>query len=273
MAKRRSMSTMTATAIIAVVILGIFAAAYIYGEYFEEAAIVYKDSYEKVTLGMSDARSGEAINPAVTLEGTTVSYGPIKKTAVGGEAEFTGVPKGDFSVKGKLTGFYDLATTDTIQSTEKNYSNSFSMDNVGTFGWGDTSATGALTADENNQIVTVTVYLNNTVDDTVIKDVRVKLTAAAVHENITFDDLECTTHSFEEDELAAEKWIISGTTIGDLDAEVDKTGVSPIVVVKYRMTLDVGAAGSSMVMTVSIQDLDGTKPKTSASKTITLTAA
>lgn len=242
--------------------------------YWRPAEVVpYRDSYETVTLSISDGRSGLAINAAVTLEGTTVSYGPIKKTAVGGAVEFSGVPKGSYSVKGKLTGFYDLATTDTIESTEKTYSNSFSMDNIGTFGWGDTAATGAPNLDENDQIVTVTVYLNNTVDDTVIKDVRVKLVATAGHENIVIDDLECTTHDFEEDELAAEKWIISGYTIGDLDAEVDAAGVSPIVVVKYRLTLSVGAAADPLVLTVSIQDLDGTKPKVSASKTITLTAA
>lgn len=252
-----------ALVVVAIIALGLYS----YNEYYRPAAVVYEDIYETATLAFSDYRSGAVINPVVTLTGTTVTYGPIKVTASGGAAEFTGVPRGDYKVESELTGYYEAEVTGyTIESKTVKYSGSLTMDNIGTFSWAETSATGAPTASENDQVLIMRVYLNNSAKDTVLKNVRVKLVATAGHDNITIDKLECTSHDFEEDDLTAEKWIISGFTIGDVVGESTTT-------VTYRMVLDVGGADNTLIFTASIQDLNGVSPETSASKTITLTAA
>lgn len=267
MAKRRiSASNGAAWAIVVIAIIAL--ALYGYNEYYRPAAVVYEDIYETATISFSDARSGAVINPAVTLTGTTVAYGPIKVTASGGAAVWSAVPRGDYKVESELTGYYDDEVTGyTIESTTVTFSGNLTKDNIGTFSWGDTSATGeAPSLDENNQTVTVRLYLNNTADDTVIKSLRVKLVAnIGEHENIDIDKIECLSHSFEEDDATAEKWIISGSVIGDIEETT--------VTVTYRLTLDVGAAADALVLTASVQDLDGDSPQVSASKTITLTAA
>jgi len=252
--------------LVAAVIIGL--GAYLYNEYWRPAAVIYEDIYTTATISFSDALSGAVINPTVTLTGTTVAYGPIKVTASGGAAEWSAVPRGDYKVESELTGYYDAEVTGyTIESKTTTFSGSLTKDNIGTFSWGDTSATGeAPSLSENNQTVTVRLYLNNTADDTVIKSLRVKLVAnIGEHENIDIDKIECLSHSFEEDDATAEKWIISGSVIGDIKETT--------VTVTYRLTLDVGAAADALVLTASVQDLDGDSPETSASKAITLTAA
>lgn len=250
--------------LIAIVAIGLWATE----DYWRPAeAVPYKDSYDTVTLAFNDERSGAAINPSVTLTGVTVSYGPSKKTATGGTVEYSAAPRGAYTVKTELAGYYDETDPTTIQSKTLTFSGSFSRDNIGTFSWAETAATGALTLDENDQIVIVRVFLNNSAKDTVIKNIRVKLEAETTHVIATIDDLECTSHSFEEDDLTAEKWIIAGSIIGDVEGQATTT-------VTYRITHDVGAGGAdnAIVYTVSIQDLNGDSPQTSASKTITLTA-
>lgn len=235
--------------------------------YWRPAEVVPPLDSNDVTLTFSDRLSGEALDPAATLTG--VNYA-VKKTASGGEATYTAVPTGTYTVKTKLTGIYELDVLQksiTVSSATKEISFNFLLDNIGTFDWGDTVATGAPALDENDQTVDVTLYLRNTAKDTIIKNLRVKLTAnIGEHENIDIEDVECLTHAFEDDDTTAEKWTISGITIGNVTSE-------KIVVVTYRFTLDVGAAADALVLTASVQDLDGTDPETSASMTITLTAA
>lgn len=231
------------------------------------AAVPYLDTHDTVTLTFSDERSGGILNPVVTLKGPSYT---VKKTATGGSAEFTAVPRGSYTVETELTGIYDYTTTTLIRSTEKTVSKNFTLDNIGTFSWAETAATATI-ASENDQIVILRVYLNNSAKDTVINDLRVKLVSVVdSHENIDIEDLECTSHSFEEDDLTAEKWIISGSAvggIGDIEGETTTT-------VTYRVTLDVNdGIDNTLVFTASVQDLDGDSPETSASKTITWTVA
>lgn len=270
MTKRKlDISSRTALLLAAVVIIGIGVGAYVYNEY-KPAGIVYKGNYETATISFSDYRSGEVIDPTITLKGISVSYGPRKLVASSGAAEFPNVPRGDYEVKAELTGFYDFLTTNyTIESETVKASESFAMDNIGTFSWAETAATEAPNLDENNQVIMMRIHLYNSAKDTVLKDVRVKLVAVVDgHENMVIEKLELTSdHSFEEDDLTAEKWIISGATIGDIVGEATVT-------VTYRVTLDVTAATADpLVFTASITDLDGDSPEKSANKTITWTAA
>lgn len=266
MAKRRWRLSQQNIAIIVIALIAIAIGLWVTEDYWRPAEVLpYLDTYETVTLTFSDERSGEILNPVVTLKG--VDY-TVKKTATGGSAEFTAVPRGTYTVETKLAGIYDETFSRTIQSTTKDISMNFTLDNIGTFSWAETPATVALTPNENDQVVVLRVYLSNSAKDTVLKNVRVKLEAEETHPIATIDDLECTSHSFEEDDLTAEKWIISGLTIGDIEGEATIT-------VTYRITLDVGPGGADndIVFTVSIQDLDGDSPETSASKTITMTAS
>lgn len=269
MAKRKpDISMRTALLAAVVIIIAIGVGAYVYNEY-KPASIVYEEVYETATISTSDARSGEVIDATITLKGTSVSYGPRKLVASSGAAEFPNVPRGDYEIKAELTGFYDFLTTNyTIESRTVKASESIAMDNIGTFSWAETAATAAPNLDENDQVVILRVYLNNSQKDTVLKDVKMKLVAVVDgHENMVIEKLECTSHSFATDDLTAEKWIIDGATIGDIEGEATVT-------VTYRVTLDVTAATADpLVFTASITDLDGDSPETSASKTITWTAA
>ena len=269
MAKKRMRPISIGWAVTIIVLLvAIGVSIYGYDRFFAPAEVVPPLANNDVTLTFSDRLSGTVLNPAVTLTG--VNYA-VKKTASGGEAKYTAVPTGTYTLETELTGIYEidaLQESITVESATKEISFNFLLDNIGTFSWGDTSATGAPALDENNQTVTVTLYLNNTAKDTVIKNLKVKLEAnIGAHENISIDKIECTSHAFEEDDVTAEKWIISGITIGNIVGEESPT------VVTYRLTLDVGAAADALVLTASVQDLNGTSPEISASKTITLTAS
>jgi len=212
MTKGNVSQTAQRMAIIAVCIVIVCAAAlYLYTEWPREADTVYKESYETVTLSFSDSRSGEAINPAVTLTGT--AFGPLKVTAEGGAAVYTGVPKGTYTVAGELTNFYDLSTSDEIKSETDTYSASFKMDNIGTFSWGETESTITLAGNENN-IIVFRAHLTNSTADTVLKNVTHKLVITmtdtqALYTEIT--DVSCDSHTLSDDDETAEKWIISGT--------------------------------------------------------------
>ncbi len=261
-------STNMAIGIVAIIAIAAIALWATEHEWRPAAVVPYLDSYDTVTLTFSDERSGAILNPVVTLKGPGYT---VKKTATGGSAEFTSVPRGTYTVETELAGIYDYTTSTLIQSTEKTVSKNFTLDNIGTFSWAETAASANITED-NDQIVILRLYLNNSAKDTVLTDVRVKLiTVVGAHENIAYDDLECTSHSFEEDDVTAEKWIISGYTVGDVEGQATTT-------ITYRITLDIDdasgdATGNTLVFTASIQDLNGDSPKTSASKTITWTVA
>lgn len=229
-----------------------------------EAAIL--TTYETVNLSFSDAINGVAINPVTKIVGTDVSY-TRTITPTSGAYAWTDVEKGTYTFEMKLASYYTETETETISSTRDTTGADLDMYQIGTFSWGETAATGALTNNDNDQKVNFTVYLKNTAENTLLNDLRLK-----IYENDNFtgtlnvDSLTCN-YALDVDDPSDGKWEISATELGDIE-EVD------VIAITFQIQVDVpNESGNQMWLKLVTSDLDGVSPKTSSAMWIKFTAA
>lgn len=242
--------------------------AFIYFEYIREKPVAEAemlDVYDEVNLYFNNPRAETAVTPASVLvkSGSTI-FTPV---AENGKATIEGVPKGTYSITAKHGSYYILDTTQVIEHTVAKPSWSYSMDEIGTFTWSDTAAAPAANSDENDQVITINIYLRNSADNTVIKDGKLSIAYYATgSENMTLDSLECTTHTFSKDDYANKEWEI---LIGNIEEQVTTT-------VTLRAQVDANGGGETYVLRCTFDDLRGTVESYSisaATKDITITGA
>lgn len=264
--KEGSFRTVLAVALIA--ILAIVTVGVYKGYFYERptAPTAALDQYDKVSLYFQRAEyTSESVDPSVRLTGTNYDR---TDAAADGVAEFLAVPKGTYTVKATLAGYYQLETTQKIESTLKEPSWTLNMNNIGTASFGDTKTADSLTANTLDQIKILNVYIGNTENYSTLKNVTLKITwVNTVDNGENFDALTCTTHSFLTEDTTLKTWSVA---VGDIAAQTTVT-------VTLRLQIDIGAAGSVVDFKFDADDLNfathGSYDITAITRTLTLTAA
>lgn len=257
-------------AIMVVVLIALGTAIYGVYELTKPVPAEVLSSYETVNLSVVNSISGTAINPVTKITGVDVTY-TRTITPTDGAYSWTSVKRGTYDFEMELSGYYDETEQELVEDTTKTTGVELDLDEVGTFSWGETSATGALTADENNQKVNFTVYLKNTAENTILKSLLLKIYEnhnVQSGDNIihNIDSLKISGQTFSVDDPSDGKWEIPASSLGSI------SGVD-VIPLTFTLQIDVGPAGSISQIKLVVSDLDGVSPETSSTKWLTFTAA